>query len=159
MGRACYLTSARLDQRRIEEKRWRECEEKEAWVRGSNVCTLSQRWHACRQLRAPIKLAPRHNETLMKLCCCRMVMHSLRGVRDRDWPERAQEVSSSAITHLTWRNSWEVSPGHTVKTCCFKQSTLRSRIRLQVQWMMKKGVTSDLSLSWFNWWACHLLVK
>lgn len=62
----------------MKRKKQRESEEEKRRVRERNVCTFSQRWHAG-------GLAPRHNETLMKLCFCSMVMHSPEGLGDRDW--------------------------------------------------------------------------
>lgn len=84
-GPSCYLTSAQSDQRRSEEGGSKDLRVRREW----NACSWSQRWLADGQLRAPVKPAPRHNETLMKLCCCSTAMCRLRRLGDKDWLEHA----------------------------------------------------------------------
>lgn len=165
-GAACYLTSTLPDQREREEEeiKWQRVRKRResAGGGGRNICTFSQRWRACRQLRTPVKRAPRHNETLMKLRCCWMVPHGLWSFRDRDWPEHA------------WRRPFQPSlseHGETLKKRapvaqlkCVAVSDLpaprpvHGRV-FRAELAMREGVMLDLSLSWFNWWACQSLVK
>lgn len=91
-GPSCYLTSAQSDQRRSEEGGSKDLRVRREW----NACSWSQRWLADGQLRAPVKPAPRHNETLMKLCRCSTAMCRLRRLGDGACPE----VRVSTVTQV-----------------------------------------------------------
>lgn len=65
---------------------------------GGGALVLSVRGDV--RLGAPVKFAPRHDESLMKLRRRGTVMYSLRGCGDRDGPRRARRPCVSTVAQL-----------------------------------------------------------